>query len=280
MLISGGSGSFGRAFARYALDQGVERVCILSRGEHAQAEMAAEFNEPDRLRFFIGDVRDRERLRRAFDGVTTVVHAAALKRIETCEYNPTEVVKTNVNGAINVIEAALDAGVKKVVALSSDKAFEPVSPYGQSKALAEALFLGANRTRRPDDPMFAVCRYGNVAGSRGSVIPKWQAMKHRGVWTVPVSDLKCTRFWMKMDEAVGLVWRTIKEMKGGELNIPDLPAYKLGDLVQAMGVKPNVIGLEPWEKKHESMKEGLCSETARRMTIDEIARGIDGLHHR
>ncbi len=271
ILITGGTGSFGRAFTQRLLADGVQRIAILSRGEHAQAEMAASLPN-DRLRFFIGDVRDRDRLRRAFDGCDTVIHAAALKRIEVGQYNPTEMVKTNILGAINVIEAAQDAGVHRVVALSSDKAFEPISPYGQSKALAESLFLNAN-TSSPRTT-FRVVRYGNIAGSRGSVIPRWLGMVKRGELTVPVSDPDCTRFWMYQHEAVSLVLRAV-ETNERDILIPHLPAYRLGDLAEVMKVKMDVRGLPPWEKKHEGMAPGNTSDVARRMTFAEIEDGLE-----
>ena len=275
VLITGGTGSFGRALTQRLLkDSSVERIAILSRGEHAQAEMAEQLNDK-RLRFFIGDVRDRDRLRRAFDGIEVVVHAAALKRIEVGYYCPSEMVKTNIDGAVNVIEAATDAGVKKVVALSTDKAWQPISPYGQSKALAETLFRNAYQ----DGPHFAVTRYGNVWGSKGSVVPRWREILKTSD-TVPVTDPDVTRFFMRMSEAVDLVIDTIHTMRGGELNIPTLPAYRLGDLAEAMGAKMNIIGLPEYEKRHEGMCDGNTSDKARRMSVDEL-RGIlneDGLH--
>jgi len=269
ILITGGTGSFGRAFVKHLLDNGLyDRICIYSRGEHAQAQMSDEFNDYERLRFFIGDVRDRDRLTRAMEGVDVVVHAAALKRIEVGQYNPVEMVKTNVNGAINVIEAAMDAKVKKVVALSSDKAYQPVSPYGCSKALAESLFLAANNTVSKDGTTFSVTRYGNVAGSAGSVIPKWRE-KLKTSDTVTVTDPACTRFWMTMAEAVHLVLYTINKMPR-EIAIPELPAFRLGDLAEAMGAKMVIKGLPDWEKLHEGMEHTQTSDTARRMTVQEL----------
>lgn len=275
VLITGGSGAFGRAFTRYLLSLGEppRRIVIYSRGEVRQFEMAQEFNGIDTrtaLRFLIGDVRDRDRLRRALDGIQVVVHAAALKRIEVGNYNPIEVVKTNVGGAINLIEAAQDAGVKKVVALSSDKAFEPVSPYGTSKALAESVFLAANNTMGWKGPRFAVTRYGNVWNSTGSVVPVWKKLIKDGADEVPVTDPECTRFFMRMNEAVTLVVDTISSMKGGEIAIPTLPAFRLGDLAEAMGVKMRITGLPAWEKAHESMSDGNSSDKARRMSVQEL----------
>lgn len=274
ILITGGTGSFGQAFTKRLLGDGsVKRVAILSRNEFAQAEMAERLNS-DRLRFFIGDVRDRDRLRRAFEGIDVVIHAAALKRIEVGHYNPMEMVKTNVMGTMNVIEAAMDAKVKKVVGLSSDKAWQPVSPYGQSKALGETLLLNANNMTPPDGPAFRVVRYGNVAGSRGSVIPRWREMKRSGQEVVPVSDPECTRFWMHMDQAVELVLSAI-DAPGDDVLIPTLPAYRLADLADVLGVKMDVRGLPPWEKRHEGMADGNTSDVARRMSPDELARELE-----
>ena len=277
ILITGGTGSFGRAFVRrLLLIWEAERVIVFSRGEHAQAAMAAELYEryrssADTIRFFIGDVRDRDRLRRAFEGVDVVVHAAALKRIEVGHYNPAEMVKTNIIGAMNVIEAA---GVRKVVALSTDKAWQPISPYGQSKALAEMLFLNANNTTGESGPRFAVTRYGNVWNSAGSVVPTWRALLAAGAPHVPISDPDCTRFFMTMDEAIDLVIDTIKTMKGGEFVIPTLPAYRLGDLALAMGVEMDVRGLPTYEKLHEGMADGNTSDKARRLSVDDLREAL------
>lgn len=271
VLITGGTGSFGNAFADYALELGADRVAILSRDEVKQAEMADRMTDP-RMRFFIGDIRDAARLRRAFDGVDIVVHAAALKRIEVGHYNPAEMVKTNIIGAMNVIEAAHDAGVEKVVALSTDKAFQPVSPYGQSKALAETLFLNANNARGKNGPRFAVTRYGNVAFSRGSVIPKWQEiLKTRD--TVPVTNPCCTRFWMKMSEACDLVLRAIELMPDHVL-LPQLKAYQLADLAVALEAKMHITGLPDYEKMHESLSENYSSDMVERMTVDDLVMEI------
>jgi FlaA1/EpsC-like NDP-sugar epimerase len=274
ILITGGSGAFGTACAkRLLINSGCSRLVIYSRSEHRQADMAREIGPDLRLRFFIGDVRDRDRLRRAMEGIEVVIHAAALKRIETGAYNPLEVKKTNIDGAANVIEAATDAGVAKVVALSSDKAFEPVSPYGTSKAFAESLFLAANNTRGNYGPIFAVCRYGNVWNSTGSVVPTWRKILETAK-AVPVTDPECTRFFMTMDEAVSLVLDTANNMKGGEIAIPALPAYRLGDLAEAMGAEMEIRGLPAFEKRHESMGAGNGSEHARRMSIDELREAL------
>lgn len=271
ILITGGTGSFGRAFTKRILaDNLYARICIFSRGEHAQADMRMDLGNDPRLRFFIGDVRDFSRLKRAMQGVDVVVHAAALKRIEVGAYNPVEMVRTNVDGTINVVEAAQDAGVRKVVGLSSDKACEPISPYGCSKALGESILLAANNTVGADGPLFAATRYGNVWNSNGSVVPTWRKMIEAGATTVPVTDPDCTRFYMELHEAVDLVLHTINVMKGGELMVPDLPAYRLGDLAEAMGVSMRARGLPAHEKLHESMVSGEPSDRARRMTVSEL----------
>lgn len=271
VLITGGTGSFGHAFAKRLLKTDVERIVILSRGEHVQAEMRDKMSD-DRLRFFIGDVRDKDRLKRAFGGIEVVIHAAALKRIEVGAYDPIEMVKTNVIGTMNVIEAAMDAKVRKVVGLSSDKAWQPISPYGQTKALAESLLLNANNIMGQNGPRFAVTRYGNVAGSRGSVIPRWKEMKRAGIESVPVTDPDCTRFWMFMEEAVDLVMEATSSDK--EILIPTLPAYRLGDLASVLGVKMDVRGLPNYEKRHEGMDVGNTSDTARRMDHDELSQAV------
>ena len=271
VLITGGSGTFGQAFVPVALKAGVERICIFSRGEHRQAEMRAQYND-SRIRYFIGDVRDRNRLRRAMEGIEVVVHAAALKRIEVCEYDVTELVETNINGTVNVIEAATDAGVQKVVGLSTDKACDPVNAYGASKLLVERLLLAANKSH--PGTRFAAVRYGNIWGSNGSVVPKWLDPKSGWRGKVPITDPECTRFFMLASEATELVMQTIRTMKGGELVIPDLPAYRLGDLAEAMKVKTYTTGLPEWEKLSESMKTGHPSHEARRMSIQELQAAL------
>jgi UDP-N-acetylglucosamine 4,6-dehydratase len=278
VLITGATGTFGRAFVRRLLDDKLsDRICIFSRGEHAQADFRAELADDPRCRWFIGDIRERDRLRRAFTGVDVVVHAAALKRIEVGHANPVELARTNIDGAINVIEAAQDAGIKKVVALSSDKAHASVSAYGHSKAMMECLFLAANNTVGADGPRFAVTRYGNIFAASGSVVPKWQAIMATGVKAVPVTNPGCTRFYMTIQEAVDLVLDTIATMKGGELAIPDLPAYRLGDLAEAMGALTSIQGLPHWEKLHESMGPDKSSEHARRMSVDELRAALGTL---
>jgi len=265
VLITGGAGFLGRALVEKLFAEGCERICIYSRNEFNQYRMRVEFADDQRLRWFIGDVRDRERLERAMGSVDAVIHAAALKRIEVGESNPDEMVKTNVLGTINVIEAARRTDVSRVLLVSSDKAYQPVSPYGQSKALAESLVLNAQDPQH--GPRFAVVRYGNVAGSTGSVIPTWRALNGS---VVPVTDPDCTRFWMSREEAAALVVSTLKTMQGGELVVPELPAFKLGDLAVAMQKMYRVTGLRPCEKKHEHMAAGNGSEDARRLSVEEL----------
>ena len=273
VLITGGAGFFGRGFARKALALGAERVCIFSRGEYAQHLMRQEFGNDPRLRFFVGDVRDVDRLTWAMRGCDLVVHGAALKRVEVGQNNPTEMRKTNVGGAENVVQAARRAVVRKVVALSTDKAFDPANTYGKTKALAEDIFLSANAEQGGLDPIFAVTRYGNVAGSTGSVIPTWRAMTERGE-RVTMTSPEATRFWMTLDEAVQLVIDTASNMRGGELVIPDLPAYRLGDLALAMGLDPVITQLGEGEKLHEGMAPGNTSDLARRMSVAELREAL------
>lgn len=275
LLITGGTGFFGKAFTRYALDAGYETICIYSRNEYNQFLMRQEFNDDQRLRFFIGDTRDRDRLMRAMDGVDAVVHAAALKRIEVGHYNPDEMVKTNVGGTMNVIDAAISANVKRVVFLSSDKAFEPISAYGQSKAMAESLVLAANNIGGQKGPKFYATRYGNVAGSTGSIIPIWRKMIAEGKTVVPVSDPECTRFYMTAQEACELVMGALLDDGEPRLMIPSwLPAFRISDLAEAMDVQMDVRGLGKWEKVHEGMALGCTSDKARRMTVYEIREAL------
>lgn len=279
ILITGGTGYFGRAFAQRLLEQSTcERICIYSRDEYKQHLMRQALHDDPRLRFFIGDVRDQSRLARAMSGCSVVLHAAALKRVEVGEYNPTEMVKTNVDGTMNVIEAAMDSAPdttfpghfrRRVVYLSTDKACYPVNTYGASKLMGEKLILAANNMDA-GRTLFAVTRYGNVAGSTGSVVQTWRELQQTGVTEVQVTDPECTRFWMHIVDAVDLVMHTVENMKGGERNIPILPAYRLGDLAEAMGLRYNVVGMRPGEKLHEAMDEGATSDITRRMTVAEL----------
>jgi UDP-N-acetylglucosamine 4,6-dehydratase len=270
VLITGATGSFGVAFIRRLLKNNLSpRICVYSRGELMQSQMRDVFRDDERLRFFIGDVRDVGRLERAMSGVNLVIHAAALKRIEVGRDNPIEMVRTNVDGTANVVEAAQRAGVEKIVGLSSDKAFEPISPYGQSKALMEAILFSANDPAGLHGPRISVTRYGNVWNSRGSVVPVWRDQIRRH-GKVRVTDPECTRFFMTMSQAIDLVLETAYNMTGGEIAIPELPAYRLGDLAEAMDAVMDVVGLGDHEKLHESMCAGRCSADTTRMSVDEL----------
>lgn len=270
VLITGGSGFLGHALVEQLFKDGCERICIYSRNEYSQATMRARFNDDRRLRWFIGDVRDQDRLESAMASVESVIHAAALKRIEVGDYCPDELIKTNVTGSSNVITAARRAQVDKVLLVSSDKAFQPISPYGQSKALAESLFLKSNTG---SGPKFAVVRYGNVWNSTGSILPTWKRLLHSSD-TVPVTDPSATRFFMWREEAALLVIDTMATMQGGEIAIPDLPAYRVGDLASALGAKMDVKGMKPLEKMHEAMDEKRSSDRVRRMTVEELRQAV------
>ncbi|WP_448641021.1 UDP-N-acetylglucosamine 4,6-dehydratase (inverting) [Geodermatophilus sp. URMC 63] len=254
VLVTGGTGSFGKAFVQRALDLGAQRIVVFSRDELKQSDMRAQFHDDPRLRWFIGDIRDRERLRRAMHGVDVVVHAAALKQVDTAEYNPVEYVRTNVNGSENVMEAAIDAGVRKVVALSTDKASSPINLYGATKLCADRLFISANHYAAHHETRFSVVRYGNVMGSRGSVIPLFRRLAAEGR-PLPVTDRRMTRFWITLPQAVEFVVGSLRIMRGGELYVPRIPSTRLVDLVEAIapGSETVEVGIRPGEKLHEEM---------------------------
>lgn len=266
ILITGGTGSFGKAFIQRLLDDiNPKRIVVFSRDELKQWEVRQLFHDDPRLRWFIGDIRDLPRLHRAMHGIDYVVHAAALKQVDTGEYNPFEFVKTNVIGSQNVIEAAIDAGVKKVVALSTDKASSPINLYGATKLTADKLFITGNHYAAAYPTRFAVVRYGNVTGSRGSIIPKFRAL-HAAGESLPITDLRCTRFLITLPDAVQMVLDTFELMQGGELVVPHIPSHKVTDLAQAIapGAKMHDIGLRPGEKLHEEM---ISPEEGRRALI-------------
>lgn len=251
ILLTGGTGSFGKKFSEIVLrDHNPECIRIYSRGELLQYEMEKAFSN-DKLRFFIGDVRDRERLTRAMNDVDIVVHAAALKHVSACEYNPIEAVKTNVDGVKNIIEAAIDNNVEKVMALSTDKAVHPVNLYGATKMVGEKLFVQGNYYSGTSRTIFSCVRYGNVVGSRGSVIPLFLSQKKTG--TITITDDRMTRFWITLEQGVNFVIQGIQEMRGGEIFVPKIPSMKVTDLARAVApeAKINTIGIRPGEKLHE-----------------------------
>lgn len=260
ILITGGTGSFGKKFLEMIFQKyNPKKVIIYSRDEYKQSVMQTEYKDKidmSKVRFFIGDVRDKDRLYRAFDGVDYVIHAAAMKQVPTCEYNPMEAIKTNIHGAQNVIDAALDRGVEKVVALSTDKAVNPINLYGGTKLVSDKLFIAANAYRGNNyKTIFSVVRYGNVAGSRGSVIPIWKKIIEQGGTTLGVTDMRMTRFWITLEEGVELVFKALAESKGGETYISKIPSFHIGDLAKAMLPECTIdeFGIREGEKLHEVM---------------------------
>ncbi|MDN0075824.1 UDP-N-acetylglucosamine 4,6-dehydratase (inverting) [Crenobacter sp. SG2303] len=254
ILVTGGTGSFGNVFLPMTLEKfNPKKVIVYSRDEMKQWEMAKKFQGDSRVRFFIGDVRDKDRLYRALDGVDYVVHAAATKIVPTAEYNPFECVKTNVNGAMNLIDACIDQGVKRVVALSTDKASSPVNLYGATKLASDKLFVAGNSYSGGEGTRFAVVRYGNVMGSRGSVIPFFMSIKNKGV--LPITDERMTRFMISLEEGVELVWHAFEDMEGGEIYVKKIPSMKMTDLARVIApdARQEIIGIRPGEKLHEQM---------------------------
>lgn len=254
ILITGGTGSFGNTFVPMTLARyNPKKLIIFSRDEMKQWEMAARFGNDERVRFFIGDVRDKERLYRALDSVDYVVHAAATKIVPTAEYNPFECVKTNINGAMNLIDACIDKGVKGVVALSTDKASSPINLYGATKLASDKLFVAGNSYSGEHGTRFSVVRYGNVMGSRGSVIPFFMSLKDQGV--LPITDPRMTRFMISLEQGVELVWHAFEDMVGGEIYVKKIPSMKVTDLARVLApeAKQEVIGIRPGEKLHEQM---------------------------
>jgi UDP-N-acetylglucosamine 4,6-dehydratase len=259
ILITGGTGSFGRALARRILQENkCRKVIIFSRDEWKQWEMRRSdplFDHP-KIRYFLGDVRDFHRLERAFSEVNLLVHAAALKQVPAAEYNPSEFIKTNVNGAMNIIDAAIQAGIKKVIALSTDKAVNPVNLYGATKLCSDKLFVSGNAyVGSRGYPRFSVVRYGNVAGSRGSIIPYWQSLIQQNIKALPVTDERMTRFWITIEEAVDFVCHCFKVMQGGEIFVPKIPSIKIMDLADAIAphLPKEICGIRPGEKLNELM---------------------------
>ncbi len=265
VLITGGTGSFGKKFTKILLEEKQpKKIIIFSRDELKQHEMRVAGYDHPSLRYFIGDVRDRERLVRAMHGVDIVVHAAALKQVPACEYNPMEAIKTNIMGTSNVVEAALDAGVKKVLALSTDKAVNPANLYGATKLAAEKLVIQSNAYAAGTATRYSCVRYGNVVGSRGSVVPLF--LKQRASGKVTVTDERMTRFWLSLEEGVHFVINCIEQMEGGEVFVPKIPSTKVVDLARAIApdAKIDIIGIRPGEKLHEA----LISEDEARTTVE------------
>jgi UDP-N-acetylglucosamine 4,6-dehydratase len=266
VLITGGTGSLGKALIRYLMENTkVRRIAIYSRDELKQHNLRNEIGEDERLRWFIGDIRDLERLKRALHGVDFVIHAAALKQVDTGEYNPMEFIKTNVLGSQNVIDASIEAGVKKIVALSTDKASSPINLYGATKLTADKLFVAANNYSHGYGTTFSVVRYGNVMGSRGSVIPYWKSLADADQ-ALPITDLRMTRFWISIEQAVQFVMDSLELMQGGELFVPRIPSMKIVDLAAAVAPMARLeeVGMRPGEKLHEEM---ISSDDSRRTIL-------------
>lgn len=261
ILITGGTGSFGKKFIERILNKyEPKKIIIYSRDEFKQDILRKQLSEKypiliSRLRFFIGDVRDKDRLHRAFKGVDYIIHAAAMKQVPVCEYNPFEAIKTNIHGAQNIVDVAIDSGVKKVVALSTDKAVNPINLYGGTKLVSDKLFISANSYSGGTGTIFSVVRYGNVAGSRGSVIPFFQELIKKGANELPITDYEMTRFWITLDEGVDLVFKALKESSGGETYISKIPSFKVTELAKAIkkDIKLKEVGIREGEKLHESM---------------------------
>jgi len=254
ILITGGTGSFGKKATEIILKRyKPKKVIIFSRDELKQFDMAQQFKESEEIRYFIGDVRDKERLHRAFHGVDIVLHAAALKQVPAAEYNPFEAVKTNIIGAENIMNVAIDQGVKKVIALSTDKAANPINLYGSTKLCSDKLFIAGNSYVGQDHSMFSVVRYGNVVGSRGSVIPFFLKQKEKGI--LPITDSRMTRFWIILEQGVNFVLNCLEQMVGGELFVPKIPSMNIMDLAKAIDpeCKTEIVGIRPGEKLHEIM---------------------------
>lgn len=254
ILVTGGTGSFGNTFVPMTLERyNPKKIIIFSRDEMKQWEMAKKFTGDPRVRFFIGDVRDKDRLYRALDGVDYVVHAAATKIVPTAEYNPFECIKTNIDGAMNLIDACIDRGVKRVVALSTDKASSPINLYGATKLASDKLFVAGNSYTGGHETRFAVVRYGNVMGSRGSVIPFFMSIREKGV--LPITDPRMTRFMISLEQGVELVWHAFEDMEGGEIYVKKIPSMKVTDLARVVApeAQQEVVGIRPGEKLHEQM---------------------------
>lgn len=275
ILVTGGTGSFGRQFIKLVLQRfKPKRLAIFSRDELKQFDMQQDFSAPEHpsIRYFIGDVRDANRLEMALRGIDYVIHAAALKQVPAAEYNPFECIHTNVLGAENVVNASIRAGVKKVLALSTDKAASPVNLYGASKLASDKIFVAANHLSPPEGPAFSIVRYGNVVGSRGSVVPFFQKLISEGATSLPITDLRMTRFWITLNQSVDFVLSSLDLMKGGEIFVPKIPSMKIADLANCLApdLPTHVVGIRPGEKLHEVM----VTEDDARTTFDAGDRYI------
>lgn len=265
VLVTGGTGSFGKKFIGTVLSETTaRRIIVFSRDELKQYEMGQQFGNEPRLRYFLGDVRDRDRLYRALDGIDVVIHAAALKQVPAAEYNPFEAIKTNILGAQNIIDASIDRGVKRVIALSTDKASSPLNLYGATKLVSDKLFVQGNTYAGDKETRFSVVRYGNVVGSRGSVVPFFRERAKSG--ELPITDERMTRFWITLDQGVNFVLTSLDAMRGGELFVPKIPSMRVTDLAKAMApeAKLKIVGIRPGEKLHEEM-----------ISLDDARRTID-----
>jgi UDP-N-acetylglucosamine 4,6-dehydratase len=264
ILITGGTGSFGQKFVQMLLEKyRPKRVVVFSRDELKQFEMEHRFNGPE-MRYFIGDVRDLERLKQAMRGIDYVIHAAALKQVTAAEYNPMECIKTNIYGAQNIIQAALTNEVDKVIALSTDKAVNPINLYGASKLASDKLFVAGNNIAGRHRTVFSVVRYGNVVGSRGSVLPFFRQLLSQGAKSLPITDERMTRFWLPLEEGVEFVFKSFQRMHGGEVFVPKIPSIKLVDLVKSLQLPHHVVGIRPGEKLHEVM----CPKDDARLAVE------------
>ena len=274
ILITGGTGSFGTAFCEHMKDKGLKRLIVLSSTEDKQDKSKEKFRDIENMRWFIGNVRDYDRLYEAFEGVDIVIHAAAMKRIDICENEPEECKKTNVDGTQNVIRAAMNRGVKKTLLISTDKAVAPINLYGTTKAMAEKLIINANSHVGEKGLKFSVCRYGNVVGSAGSVLPVWQKLISEGAKSVPVTHEDMTRFWFVMPKVIEFVLESLDKMQGGEIFIPHIPSIKITDLAKALNVDYHVVGIRKGEKIHEALDIAYTSDKNAFLTVEEIMQTI------
>jgi len=275
ILITGMTGSFGTAFSHYLAKKPPKKLICFSRDWLKQKNLRDELGNPSWARWFIGDVRDKDRLIRALKGVDIVIHAAAIKDLESCEYNPSEAMLTNVVGTSNVIDACIERKVSKCLFISTDKAVNPINTYGTSKAMAEKLWINANKYAADDNIKFSVCRYGNVVGSNGSVVPVWKKLIEQGVECLPITDERMTRFWFPMSDAIQFIIDSLKRMKGGEIFVPKLPSVRITDLAAAFGKPYKVVGMRDGEKIHETMGQEYDSgNNPWFLTVDEIKETI------